>query len=120
MAGNLIISAVTADLHSPVSASPSRVESKGAERKTGASGPGQTPEEPPLEDPGILEAHLTHARETITRENTTLSFERDAEDGRMYLHIRDKRTGEELERIPKSYLKNIPHILEFHQLDVRV
>ncbi len=39
----------------------------------------------------------------------------------MYLHVKDKRTGEELYRIPKKYLADIdPHLWQHQQVDVRI
>lgn len=35
---------------------------------------------------------------------TTIYYARDDQSGRMYLYVKDRRTGEELYRIPKDYL----------------
>ena len=52
--------------------------------------------------------------------NTTIHFERNDEDGKMYMHVRDKHTGEELYRIPKDFLQDLNPEPENNQLDVRI
>ena len=69
----------------------------------------------------FLTAMLEHAQSVILAQNTTLSFERSAEDGRMYIFVKDKQTGEEIYRIPRSYLNNIdPKIWQQHRVDLRI
>jgi uncharacterized FlaG/YvyC family protein len=73
------------------------------------------------EERALLNSILERARNVTLSKNTTLSFERDDTDGRMYLHVKDKSTGEELYRIPKKYLSDIePHLWQRHEVDVRI
>jgi uncharacterized FlaG/YvyC family protein len=67
------------------------------------------------------EARLERIRKTMVGQNTKLSFERDGTDGHIYLHVRDKTTGEEILRIPEDYLKNSdPSLLRHHEVDERI
>lgn len=134
MAGEIIsISGALADAHpSPAAASTNRPsshrpvvshEARGApatstpQTKTGTAGLQKS--EP--EDKELLARILERAENIVLARNNKLSFERDTEDGRMYLFIRDKNTGEEIFRIPKNYLKNTdPHLWGSHRLDVRI
>jgi len=73
------------------------------------------------EERTLLTSMLEHAQNVALSQNTTLAFERDEKDGKMYLHIKDKRTGEDLYRIPKKYLAGIdPHLWQRQQVDVRI
>jgi uncharacterized FlaG/YvyC family protein len=51
-----------------------------------------------------LASILERAQNAALANTTSMSFERDDADGKMYLYIKDKRTGEDLYRIPKKYL----------------
>jgi uncharacterized FlaG/YvyC family protein len=51
-----------------------------------------------------LASVLEHAQRASLANDTTIYYQRDETNGRMYLHVKDKRTGEELYRIPKDYL----------------
>jgi uncharacterized FlaG/YvyC family protein len=69
----------------------------------------------------FLASMLEHAQSVALGNNTTISFERDDQDGKMYAHVKDKRTGEELFRIPKNYLTSVdPHYRQHHKVDVRI
>ncbi|MBZ5495463.1 MAG: flagellar protein FlaG [Acidobacteriia bacterium] len=73
------------------------------------------------EDKKLLQSKLERDPSELLADNTTLSFERDSEDGKMYLHVKDKRTGEEIYRIPQNYLKNVDsHLRQLHRVDVRI
>lgn len=68
-----------------------------------------------------LAALLEYAQRAALASDTTIYYQRDDQNGRMYLHVMDKETGEELYRIPKDYLP-APSVnaSESHQLDVQV
>jgi hypothetical protein len=130
MAGEISsVAGAVAEAHSsPVAASPNR---SGAPRSTHRSVPGSTPPhneggrehlpEGYSEERALLNSILERARNVTLSHNTTLSFERDDADGRMYLHVKDKSTGEEICRIPKKYLSDIdPHLWQRHEVDVRI
>jgi len=130
MAGEIsIIAGAVAEAHpSPVAASQHR---SGAPRTAERIGPGRTASrdesgandvpEGYSEEREILNSILERARNVTFSKNTTLSFERDDTDGRMYLHVKDKTTGEELYRIPKKYLSELePHLWQRHEVDVRI
>jgi len=51
---------------------------------------------------------------------TTLIFERDDKSGKMYLYIRDKRTGEEVIRIPRKILGDAEPQAAGSRVDIRV
>lgn len=73
------------------------------------------------QDKTFLTSMLERAQSVALGNNTTISFERDDQDGKMYALVKDKRTGEELFRIPKNYLTSVdPHHREHHRVDVRV
>ncbi len=130
MAGEIsIIAGAVAEAHSsPVAASPNR---SGPPRSAERIAPGRTAPQDEggaeslpegySEERALLNSILERARNVTLSKNTTLSFERDDTDGRMYLHVKDKRTGEELYRIPKKYLSDIePHLWQRHEVDVRI
>jgi uncharacterized FlaG/YvyC family protein len=72
-------------------------------------------------DDTFLASMLEHAQSVALGDNTTISFERDDQDGKMYVYVKDKRTGEELFRIPKNYLTSIdPHHRQNHRVDVHI
>jgi len=52
--------------------------------------------------------------------DTTIHFQRNDDNGRMYMHVMDKRTGEELYRIPRDFLQEMEPQSENHQVDVRI
>jgi hypothetical protein len=53
--------------------------------------------------------------------DTTIHFERSEENGKMYIYVKDKVTGEELYRIPRDLARNPePQSSEARQLDVRI
>ncbi len=69
------------------------------------------------EDPAALQAGETRQVEKDTlvsllkrvegmslASRTVIYYARDDQSGRMYLYVKDRRTGEELYRIPKDYL----------------
>ncbi len=134
MAGEMIsISGVLADaLPSPAAVSVYRTgshrpaapakargapETSTSHQKTGAEGLQRS--EP--DDKELLAKILERAQNIVLAQNNKLSFERDTQDGKMYMYIRDKNTGEEVYRIPKNYLKNVdPRLWEPHRVDVRI
>ena len=64
---------------------------------------------------------LQHAQDVELGKNTTYSFERSDKDDKMYISVKDKRTGGELYRIPKHYLSDVdPQHKPRHQVDVRI
>ena len=64
---------------------------------------------------------LDYARRSALATDTTIYYQRDAQNGRMYLHVMDKRTGEELYRIPKDFLPALdPDPGDTHQVDVEI
>jgi uncharacterized FlaG/YvyC family protein len=64
---------------------------------------------------------LDHAQRSALASNTTIYYRRDDQNGRMYLHVMDKRTGEELYRIPKDFLPALdPDPGDTHQVDVEI
>jgi uncharacterized FlaG/YvyC family protein len=72
-------------------------------------------------DKTFLASMLERAQSVALGNNTTVSFERDDQDGKMYALVKDKRTGEELFRIPKNYLTSVdPHHRQHHRVDVRI
>jgi len=95
-----------------------------AERERAPSLPGTAAECQPEgipENASCLESMVERARNAALANNTALSFERDSVDGKMYLHVIDRRTGEELYRIPRNYLSNMdPNLFPSHQVDVRI
>ena len=130
MAGEIsIIAGAVAEAHpSPVAASQNR---SGAPRTADRIGPGRTASQDEgntkelpegySEERALLNSILERARNVTFSQNTTLSFERDDTDGRMYLHVKDKRTGEDIYRIPKKYLSEVePHLWQRHEVDVRI
>jgi uncharacterized FlaG/YvyC family protein len=52
--------------------------------------------------------------------DTTIHFQRNDDNGRMYMHVMDKHTGEELYRIPRDFLQELEQQSENHHLDVRI
>ena len=47
---------------------------------------------------------LKQAEAISLASRTVIYYARDEQSGRMYLYVKDRRTGEELYRIPKDYL----------------
>lgn len=69
------------------------------------------PEQPDGNVPEVPAANGTYPaaapnydQETVLSKKTILTFERDDRDGKLYLYIKDKRTGEEVLRIPRKLL----------------
>ena len=54
-----------------------------------------------------LASILGRMQNAFPPDNITLAYERDSEDGRMYLHVRNKLTGKEILRIPKNYIQTM-------------
>ena len=52
--------------------------------------------------------------------DTTIHFERNDENGKMYMHVCDKQTGEVLYRIPRDFLQDLSQEKLNLQLDVRI
>ena len=52
--------------------------------------------------------------------DTTIHFQRNDDNGRMYMHVMDKRTGEELYRIPRDFLQEMESQADDHQVNVRI
>jgi uncharacterized FlaG/YvyC family protein len=122
MAGEISIlpGAATEVLPSPVAISPNRSGApKGStpqQKKSAESVPAGYPE-----DQAVLGSILKRAQNVALANNTTLSFERDDADGKIYIYIKDKRTGEELYRIPKKLAANIDFQHDqSHKVDVRI
>jgi hypothetical protein len=64
---------------------------------------------------------LEQARRAGLANDTTLTFERNDLHGNMYMSIKDKRTGEEIIRIPMKYSNDAaPHQESGHRVDVRI
>ena len=69
----------------------------------------------------LLKVLLERAQNVVLSKNTTLSFEQDPSDGKIYIHVKDKNTGEVLYRVPRKYLANIEsHLWQSQKLDLRV
>ena len=64
---------------------------------------------------------MEYAQRSALASDTTIYYQKDDQNGRMYLHVMDKETGKELYRIPKDYLP-APSVkaAESHHLDVQV
>ncbi|MBM3791046.1 MAG: flagellar protein FlaG [Acidobacteria bacterium] len=68
-----------------------------------------------------LKSLIEYAERAAFARDTTIVYRRDDQNGRMYLHVMDKRTGEELYRIPKDYLPALERAAaESHQLDIEI
>lgn len=52
----------------------------------------------------VLVSLLKKAEALSLASRTAIYYARDEQSGRMYLYVKDRRTGEELYRIPKDYL----------------
>jgi uncharacterized FlaG/YvyC family protein len=64
---------------------------------------------------------LQRAQDVELGKDTTYSFERSDKDGKVYISVKDKRTGGELYRIPKHYLTDVDlQNKQRHQVDVRI
>ncbi len=128
MAGTIsFLPGATAEgLPSPVGASPKRSVAQRGEYPSAPVRP--LPEQPaeglpeqPAETNIYPAAILERAQAAGLARRTTLIFERDVENGKMYVHIRDKSTGEEVTRIPNKILENAsPQPEPDHQVDVRI
>lgn len=72
-------------------------------------------------DKAFLASILEKARSAGFSKKTELSFEQDAANGQMYVYVRDKRTGEEVLRIPAEYLADAAlRKGQVHRVDVRI
>jgi len=68
-----------------------------------------------------LDEMVEKAQNRVLTNSTTLSFERDSLDGKMYICVKDRRTGEDLYRIPRNYLADSEASdTQSHQVDVRI
>jgi uncharacterized FlaG/YvyC family protein len=73
------------------------------------------------ENKAQLAFHQERAQKALMTHNASFSFERDSDDGRTYLLVKNKATGEEIYRIPKSYLRNAAlHSRQPHGVDVHI
>ena len=128
MAGtiSLLAGAAAEGLPSPVGASPNRSVAQRAENRSVPVRP--LPEQPgeglpvePTQESIYPAAILERAQAAGLARRTTLTFERDIENGKMYVYIKDKSTGEEVIRIPNKILENAsPQPEPDHQVDVRI
>ena len=122
---SLLAGAAAEVLPSPVGSSPNRSETQ---RAANRSAPDKSlsnqpvdgiPEEPP-QDRQYLAAVLERARSAGLSNHTMLTFERDT-DGKMYVYIKDKRTGEEVIRIPERILEHVDaKSVSSRRVDVRI
>jgi len=113
MAGtiNLMAGAAAGIFPSPVGSSPNR---SATQRPEEHGTPGRSKLTPPeagipqefAPERKLLTSSLERARNTLLSQKTSLSFERDDQDGKMYLSIKDRRSGEEVTRIPKKYAES--------------
>jgi uncharacterized FlaG/YvyC family protein len=128
MAGtiSMLAGAAAEVLHSPVGSSPNRSVTQRAESRSAPvrSSPKQPVEGIPeqlAQDSRYPAAILERARSAGLANRTTLTFERDVKDGKMYLYIKDKRTGDEVIRIPKKQLETAdPQPVPSRRVDVRI
>jgi uncharacterized FlaG/YvyC family protein len=68
-----------------------------------------------------LAALLEYAQRAALASDTTIYYQKDDKNGRMYLHVTDKETGKELYRIPKDlFTMSSVETTQSHQLDVQV
>ena len=128
MAGtiSLLAGAAAEGLSSPAGASPIRSAAQRTEYRSAPARP--LPEQPveglpeqPSQDSVYPASILEQARNAGLARRTTLTFERDIENGKMYVYIKDKSTGEEVIRIPNKILENAsPQPEPYHQVDVRI
>ncbi len=123
--------AVLADSVPFPAGSPSR---KAADAVKSTDGPGKNPKSGQASDQDAPSDSLTitqkredstavleRLQQTALASRTSVYYARDAEDGKMYLHVKDKRTGEDLYRIPKDYLKiPEPEVEPAARVDVRI
>jgi uncharacterized FlaG/YvyC family protein len=129
---SMITGVIAEALPSPVAASSNRSGSQRSKAPTEAqSAPamsaaqakrgGEGTQSNAPEENKLLNVKSEEAQKALMTHNATFSFERDQEDGRMYLHVKDKFTGEEIYRIPKNYLKGVdPQLGRDHKVDVRI
>jgi uncharacterized FlaG/YvyC family protein len=134
MSGEIsMITGVSVDaLPSPVAASSNRFGSQRSTApteaprapETGATQPGQDVQgkrSSTAEEIKLLDMKSEQVQQALMTHNAIFSFERDQEDGRMYLHVMDKLTGEEIYRIPKNYLRGTdPQQGQDHKVDVHI
>jgi uncharacterized FlaG/YvyC family protein len=128
MAGTItmLAGAIQEVLPSPVGTSPIRAaiqrpEEPGAVETSARKQDIEGLIEGPAPDKTYLASILERAQKVGLSNSSSLSFERDATDGKMYLYIRDKRTGDEIIRIPKKYLEDaVLNQGQSHRVDVRI
>ncbi len=128
MAGtiNLLAGAAAEVLPSPVGASLNRSATQRAESHSApvtplSRQPVESPPERPAQPSSYPATSPERAQTAGLAKRTTLTFERDLDNGKMYLYIKDKRTGEEVLRIPSKILKTVnPQADTGHRVDVRI
>ncbi len=128
MAGaiDLLVRAAAEVLPSPVGASLNRSVTQRADYNSAPTRPlpGQPadrPTGPPAQEGPHHAANAERAPGAGLAKLTTLTFERDVDNGRMYLYIKEKRTGEEVLRIPSKILGTAERREESgHRVDVRI
>jgi uncharacterized FlaG/YvyC family protein len=98
-----------------------RAENRGLPKE---SMPGQATGSPRAEsaqDGRGLASTVARGQNAGSSHKTMLIFERDDKSGKMYLYIRDKRTGEEVVRIPRKLLGDAePEPEAGSRVDIRV
>ncbi len=127
MAGTINFVAGAAEvLPPPVGPSANRSGTQHAERRGAPDGsiPGQSTEGSRGQSAQAARVFATadaRGQNAGLSNKTTLIFERDGDNGRMYLYIRDKRTGEEVMRIPSKVLDDAePQPSPNCRVDIRV
>ncbi len=128
MAGtiDMLAGAAAEVLPSPVGTSPNRSVAQRVENTGAVDGSKRGLEsaalsDGPAPDRTFLISVLEKARNAGLSKSTSLTFERDTTDGRMYLYIRDRHTGEEVVRIPKKFLEDATiNQGQSHRVDVRI
>lgn len=126
MAGTISLAGAAEVLPSPVGSSPNRTVApragiRGARVQSAAEQHVAATREQPTQNSRYASAVLEQARSAGLANHTTLMFERDIDDGKIYLYIKDKRTGDEVIRIPKKQLEPAgPKEVHGHRVDVRI
>jgi uncharacterized FlaG/YvyC family protein len=108
MAGTIspMAGAAAGILPSPVGSSPNRSANQRTAEHVAPVGSAPIPPEDNAQERALLRSSLERARSAGLSQKTSLSFERDDENGKIYLSIKDRRTGEEVIRIPKKYMES--------------
>ncbi len=127
MAGTIsFVAGAAADvLPPPVGLSAKRSGTQHAENRgvAGRALPGPPIEglrEQPIMDAKGLTSTSTQGQSPGPSHKTSLIFERDENNGKMYLYIRDRRTGEEVLRIPRRILGDAEPQATGNCVDIRV